>query len=520
MKLEEYEALNPTADFTWKGKKILYGTPNRVTLWRVKTLLSKEPATIQWLEEIKPGERLLDVGANVGMYSLFAAVCQGANVAAFEPESQNYAQLNKNIYINAMQNQIRAFCLGCSDESGFQPLYLSEFQIGSSCHSIGAEVGFDLQPRPSPFLQGSFSVTIDEAVFSGSIPIPNHIKIDVDGYEHKVLKGAVLTLSHQALKSVLIELNPHLQEHREIVGFMEELGFAFDPDQVAASARKEGPFQGVGEWIFRSRSTDTAEKPKLFRTQSKPSFTRCETKEQAVMDHVLKRIKETEIDKEIFPIAVVDNVFPEEYYRQILEYFPADDLLTPLSETGRVGTNAYRERLVALFNEDHFNKLQAGQRDFWTAFGSWLYSDRFIQEIVEYFKDDVMSRLEQMQQKTGMPARLQSDALLVSDHTQYSIGPHTDAPHRLISFLFYLPANESKKHLGTSLYVPLKEGFKCIGGPHHRHEDFRVACTIEYLPNRLVIFPKTNISFHGVQPIKDPDPRRHLLINNIRLMDA
>lgn len=518
MKPEDYETEAPVTQFPWGGKIILYSTPNRFTLWRVETLLSKEPATIEWLCDIKQDEILLDVGANVGMYSIFAAVCQGATVIAFEPESQNYAQLNRNIYLNSMQDKVRAFCLGCSDESGFQPLYLSGFQTGSSCHSIGEEVGFNLQPRPSPFIQGSFSVTIDEAVFSGSIPIPNHIKIDVDGFEHKVLKGATITLAHQDVRSVLVELNPHLQEHREIAEAMQGLGFSCDPEQVAASARKEGPFQGVGEWIFR-RATESRERPMLFVTESLSAYGPCGPKEEIILEHVLKRIHETDIHTDIFPVSVVDNVFPADYYQQILENFPPDEVLRPLSESGRVPTTAYRERFVALFNEEHFSRMGSHHREFWSRFGAWLYYHRFIHGVMNYYKEYVGSRLERCWQHTGSPSHIRSDALLVSDHTQYSIGPHTDATHRLVSFLFYLPADDSKKHLGTSLYVPVNQGFTCIGGPHYLHSDFKLVRTIEYQPNRLVLFPKTDFSFHGVEPIKDPDPCRHLLINNIRLID-
>ena len=64
----------------------------------MRTLFSKEPITLAWIDTFKDGETLYDIGANVGMYTIYAAVMRKANVYAFEPEALNYAELNKNIF--------------------------------------------------------------------------------------------------------------------------------------------------------------------------------------------------------------------------------------------------------------------------------------------------------------------------------------------------------------------------------------------------------------------------------------
>ena len=53
------------------------------------------------------------------------------------------------------------------------------------------------------------------------------------------------------MKSLLIETNPALAEHRDMVEALRDLGFTYDEAQVAAAARKEGAFKGVAEHIFR-----------------------------------------------------------------------------------------------------------------------------------------------------------------------------------------------------------------------------------------------------------------------------
>src|SRR5688572_5526658 len=97
LSLDQYEKLQPRAEIEHEGVRMLFATPNTFTLWRVQSIYEKEPWTLEWLATIEPGEILLDCGANVGMYTVWAAKTRQARVYAFEPESQNYALLNRNI---------------------------------------------------------------------------------------------------------------------------------------------------------------------------------------------------------------------------------------------------------------------------------------------------------------------------------------------------------------------------------------------------------------------------------------
>ncbi|MGH8680579.1 MAG: FkbM family methyltransferase [Burkholderiales bacterium] len=251
MELEEYERLAPHRTLEFRGTKMIFDTPNRLTLGRAATLFSKEPDTIDWILGFTADDTLLDVGANVGMYTIFAACTRGVSVFAFEPESQNYAVLNRNIHLNGIDNRVWAYCVALSDKASVDRLYLSGFLPGESCHSFGQSLDHHNRPAKSSFVQGCVSSTIDELVSGGAIPVPTHIKIDVDGLEHKIIAGARSTLRDARVRSVLVEINTNLDEHWAIVDAFLDWGFDYSREQVERAVRVEGPSKGVGNYVFR-----------------------------------------------------------------------------------------------------------------------------------------------------------------------------------------------------------------------------------------------------------------------------
>jgi FkbM family methyltransferase len=230
---------------------MVFATPNTFTLWRVQSIYQKEPCTLEWIAGFREGEVLVDCGANVGMYTVWAAATRRVRVFAFEPESQNYALLNRNILMNGIGGLVQAFCVGLSDQSGLSRLFMSDLRAGGSCHALGEALDFEHKPLAATFTQGSVAATLDGLVASGALPVPNHIKIDVDGFEPKVVAGASTTLRDPSVRSLLIETNPHLADHAAMIGELEALGFRYDPAQVKRAERKEGTFKGVAEYVFK-----------------------------------------------------------------------------------------------------------------------------------------------------------------------------------------------------------------------------------------------------------------------------
>ncbi len=243
MNVQEYEQIQPHVNID--GAVFL--TPNSHCLWRAQTLFSKEPDTIEWIRSMKSGETLFDVGANIGQYSIFAAR-HGVKVHAFEPESQNFALLCRNIAINKLENVTAwPFCL--SDEPEIAVLYLSSMIAGGSCHSFGKKVGYNGQEKPFKQSQGSIAVVLDD--FAEKFGLPDHVKLDVDGFEHKVLAGSKVILTEA--KSVLVEINRNMPQHMAIFDLMRDNGFVYDGVQAEEAKRTEGPFKDIGNVIFKRR---------------------------------------------------------------------------------------------------------------------------------------------------------------------------------------------------------------------------------------------------------------------------
>src|SRR5512139_2825437 len=97
-----------------------------------------------------------------------------------------------------------------------------DMRAGGSNHSV--------EPGKFSYRQGCVVNTLDALVQSQAIPAPDHIKIDVDGIEHKVVAGAKEALKN--VRSLLVEVNTNLDEHRDMVHELTGLGFKYDPAQV------------------------------------------------------------------------------------------------------------------------------------------------------------------------------------------------------------------------------------------------------------------------------------------------
>lgn len=192
--------------FTKHGE-IGFWAPNEMTWWRAQTLLTKEPETIEWIDGFGENEVYWDIGANVGVYALYAAKRGGLRVVAFEPSPFNYYALCRNVALNGLGHDLAAYCLAFNDVSKLDLLNMTTVEIGGALSNFGEATGYWGQEMRPVFRQAMIGMAIDNFVDVFSPPFPNHIKIDVDGIEAKIIEGARNTLSDSRLKSISIELD-------------------------------------------------------------------------------------------------------------------------------------------------------------------------------------------------------------------------------------------------------------------------------------------------------------------------
>ena len=181
-------------------------------LWRADTFTTKEPDTLEWIDTfVRAGDVFYDVGANIGQYSLYAAKRLGGQVVvlAFEPEALNFAKLNKNIRLNGLGEAITPYCLAISDEMALDYFYAKAFAPGAALHALGRPITQGDVPFEPQHRQGVMAVSLDDLTGRFSLPFPNHLKIDVDGLEDRIVAGAGQTLVDPRLRSVLIEVYMH-----------------------------------------------------------------------------------------------------------------------------------------------------------------------------------------------------------------------------------------------------------------------------------------------------------------------
>lgn len=215
-----------------------------------------------------------------------------------------------------------------------------------------------------------------------------------------------------------------------------------------------------------------------------------------------------------YPHFYLQDVFPADFYRQLQQNLPDPQAMIPLEQAR--GAKGYKERFVLGLTDEHLATLPDAKRAFWKELNRWMIEEgNFSNLIFNKFRPFIEQRFAG---QTGL--NFYSETLLVQDVTNYKLGPHTDLPRKVVTMLFYLPPDDSQRHLGTSMYLPADGQFTCPGGPHHEREKFLRLHTNPFLPNSLFAFFKTNNSFHGVEPVADPDTRRWLLLFDIYVKET
>ncbi len=199
---------------------IKFYSPGRVPLSRAENWHVKEIENYKLIDFFPRGSVFWDIGANVGVCSLYAAL-KGDKVIAFEPAAMNYAILNKNIELNLFLDCM-AYCIALDKHSQFDTLNMMTGIIGKGGNAVGQPRDHKLKPYHPIFKQGTVSFSMDELVLKHYLPMPTYMKIDVDGLEDKILEGAQVVLPK--IRGLSIELDTERPDRKELIALIESTG--------------------------------------------------------------------------------------------------------------------------------------------------------------------------------------------------------------------------------------------------------------------------------------------------------
>lgn len=232
-------------------------TPNAICKMRADTFSIKEPEILRWIDTYGDDQPFWDIGANVGLYALYFAKTKPGIVYAFEPSFFNLKQLAKNIAANDLSDRINILPIPLSDTSGFQSFKQGDVEEGSALSAFGVDYQFGGEKMRSSLDYTILGMTADKLVSSQWVSgIPKLIKIDVDGIEHLILKGAVSILSAPACQSIFVEVDDNFEKQAAwIRDILTDCGFYLAEKVRSAHMQWLPPFDRVYHQIWVKRAS-------------------------------------------------------------------------------------------------------------------------------------------------------------------------------------------------------------------------------------------------------------------------
>lgn len=236
----KYISIRGQYSFTLEDHTVTFSAPTLTMVKRNHGRFKSEKKELRdFLNEVGEDDIVYDIGANTGLYTLFAAkACPDGEVIAFEPYPPNLIMLNKDVARNQLQN-IEIIDMALSDSVGNiefnQP---DEDDVGYGSSSIEANESETTIEVPT--------TTGDKLIADSEIPEPNVVKIDVEGSEPLVLEGLENALSAPSCRTVYCEVHLSGVDHRpsiedfgsseeDIANRLREFGFTVERLQSRGS---------------------------------------------------------------------------------------------------------------------------------------------------------------------------------------------------------------------------------------------------------------------------------------------
>lgn len=215
-----------------------------------------------------------------------------------------------------------------------------------------------------------------------------------------------------------------------------------------------------------------------------------------VVDGLCASLEAAKVETAPFEHLFVQEVFPSDVYGSLQASLPPTDSYISMSarRTTNINAQLYRKRINLTSPE--ILRIPEAERTFWEIVRDSLCDPRFIDAVLKSFSPGLLRRYG----TTEITSRVRVE--LFRDSDGYEIGPHTDAPHKILTLIFYLPPNTARPDLGTAVYAPKDASMTDERSFQHPFELFDEIERAPFFPNSVFGFMKSERSFHGRPPIE------------------
>ncbi|MDB5686605.1 MAG: hypothetical protein JWR77_1194, partial [Rhizorhabdus sp.] len=391
---------------------------------------------------------------------------------AFEPHFANYHQLCVTIALNGLADTVTPICLAFAEGKAVAEMNLASLDIGTSMSNFGEARDFRGKPFDPAFRQGMIGYDIDSFIADFGVEIPNHVKIDVDGIELPIVRGARKMLADERLLSVSIELiESDVDQVAAVTEILEQAGLHFvHKKQNAAFATPET--RDVLNYLFH---------------RDPAGLEAAQDGEKAVtidelVDRIVARIGAAPVDPAPSENIFMEEMFPDNVYRELLARLPSDGVLDPIDHPDAIAADGRTTRFLLDLTDASLDRLDPEDQPFWAAMIELFTAPAIAEAMVAKFDPALRARFgDAMPELVAVP-------ILYRDHPGYRIGVHPDAASKIATLQFYLPEDDSQIHLGTSFHRRTADGCETLK-------------TNAFRPNSAYAFVRTDESWHSVDEI-------------------
>ena len=185
---EVCQLIRPISTVAFENQELKFLSGHGRLKWRADSFFSEEPLMIDWIRSFDNMDVFLDVGANVGTYTIPAAYRCG-KVFAVELDPANIFCLHNNILLNNLQDNCVILPFAAGSRLSVESVFYRDISLGDALQSIGREQILGTI-KPNPHVVNQITFPLDYIFEEFKLPQPSKIKVDVDGNEELVCLGA------------------------------------------------------------------------------------------------------------------------------------------------------------------------------------------------------------------------------------------------------------------------------------------------------------------------------------------